>query len=109
MKYSLFIGRWQPFHAGHKAIIVSVIEEGKRACIAIRDTNISVDNPYSIEDRMKQILETMSDYIDEIKIIVIPDIDAVCYGRDVGYDIKQIHVSQELENISGTKLRGWRY
>jgi hypothetical protein len=40
-----------------------------------------------------------------MKIIIIPDIEAICYGRDVGYTIEQIEVPKEIAEISATKLR----
>ena len=80
MKYSLFIGRWQPFHEGHQALIKSVLDEGKNVCVAIRDTTISSDNPFTAEEREKMILEIFP----TVKVIVIPDIEEVCYGRKVG-------------------------
>jgi len=40
-----------------------------------------------------------------MKIIIIPDIEAICYGRDVGYAIEQIEVPKEIAEISATKLR----
>ena len=43
-KYSLFIGRWQPFHKGHKFIIDHALKQGKNVAIAIRDTEISEKN-----------------------------------------------------------------
>ncbi len=44
-KYSLFIGRYQPLHAGHIALIRSVLNEGKRVLVGIRETGIDKDNP----------------------------------------------------------------
>ena len=38
MKHSLFIGRWQPFHDGHKNLIDVVRKEGKKVVIAVRDS-----------------------------------------------------------------------
>lgn len=102
--YSLFIGRWQPFHKGHKALIESVLNEGKNVCVAIRDTKTSKDNPYSVKERKRMIRKIFPDK-KRVKIISIPDIDSVCYGRKVGYDIKEIKLSRELEDISGTKIR----
>jgi len=32
---SLFVGRWQPFHEGHKALIETVLKKGKPVVIAI--------------------------------------------------------------------------
>lgn len=40
-KYALFIGRWQPFHNGHKHLIDSALLRGDDVCIAIRNTEIS--------------------------------------------------------------------
>jgi hypothetical protein len=40
-----------------------------------------------------------------MKIMIIPDIEAICYGREVGYAIEQIEVPKEIADISATKLR----
>ena len=45
MSKSLFIGRWQPFHDGHKELVESVLKEGGEIVIAVRDTPISESNP----------------------------------------------------------------
>lgn len=82
-KYSLFIGRYQPFHDGHKAIIDKVLNEGKNVLIAIRDTDINENNPYSYEERRNRIQGIYLNN-DRVKIIKIPDIEEVCYGRGVG-------------------------
>lgn len=104
-KSSLFVGRWQPFHEGHKALIETVLKKGKPVAIAIRDTEIDHSNPFSTFERWSMIQKALAEYGDMVKIIVIPDIDEICYGRDVGYDIRKIDLNQQLENISGTKTR----
>ena len=101
MKYSLFIGRWQPFHDGHKALIQSVIDEGKEVCIAIRDTEISEDNPFTADRRKEMIQESFP----TAKVIVIPDIEEIVYGRGVGWGIREIRLDNKTESISGTKIR----
>ena len=53
--YKLFIGRWSPFHAGHKYIIDSYVNNGHKVCIAIRDTKLSKEHPFSFELRKKLI------------------------------------------------------
>jgi hypothetical protein len=40
-----------------------------------------------------------------LKIMVIPDIEGVYYGRDVGYKIEQLTVPEEVSAISATKIR----
>lgn len=102
---SFFVGRWQPFHKGHKALIESVLKKGKPVVIAIRDTEISRENPYSVAERWTMIQKSLKSYVELVKIIVIPDIDEVCFGRDVGYDIRKIDIDRETEKISGRKIR----
>lgn len=102
---SLFIGRWAPFHEGHQALIESVLSTGKPVVIAIRDTEPSTDNPYSTSERWTRIQDALHNWGNLVRIIVIPDIDEVCYGRDVGYGIRRIELTDEVHEISGTKKR----
>jgi adenylylsulfate kinase-like enzyme len=102
---SLFIGRWAPFHEGHQALIETVLESGKPVVIAIRDTEVSTNNPYSISERWTMIQEALQRWGSLVRIIVIPDIDEVCYGRDVGYDIRKIDLTKDIHEISATRKR----
>ena len=101
--YSLFIGRYQPLHAGHIALIQSVIDEGKFPLVALRATVVDSSNPHSVEERKLMFKEVFED---KVKVIVIPDIDEVCYGRKVGWGIRQIHLDKKTEEISATEIRG---
>jgi len=100
LSYKLFIGRWSPFHAGHKYIIDSYVNNGHKVCIGIRDTKLSKKDPFSFELRKKLIKEY---YNENVEIIKVPDIDQVIVGRGVGYSIAQ--APEEIKNISGTKER----
>lgn len=104
-KSSLFVGRWQPFHKGHQTLIETVLKRGKPVIIAIRDTEISEKNPYSTYERWTMIQKALAKYKELVKIVVIPDIDEICYGRDVGYTIRKIDLDKKIEGISGTKTR----
>jgi adenylylsulfate kinase len=101
MACSLFIGRWQPFHAGHCALIQSVLDEGREVCVAVRDTPMSEDNPYSAEARVAMIRAAFPG----VAVIVIPDIDEVVHGRKVGWAVREIALSPDIEAISGTEIR----
>jgi len=101
-KYALFIGRWQPFHNGHKYLIDDALLKGKDVCIAIRDTEISEKNTYTIKQRIEMIKRV---YHDKVKIIVIPDIKSINIGRNVGYDVNRIDPPLEIGKISGTNVR----
>ncbi len=102
---SLFVGRWQPFHKGHITLIKTVLKQGKPVVIAIRDTELSEKNPYTVWERWTKIQEELKEYGSLVKIIVIPDIDEICYGREVGYAIRKIDLDVQTESISGTKTR----
>lgn len=104
-KSSLFVGRWQPFHKGHKKLIETVLKKNKPVIIAIRDTEISHSNPYSTFERWSLIQKVFKKYGELVKIVVIPDIDEICYGREVGYSIRKIDLDSKIEMISGTKIR----
>jgi hypothetical protein len=104
MKYSLFIGRWQApqaLHDGHKKLIQKVLDEGKNVCIAIRDTEVDEKNPLTAEKR-KELIQAI---FPQAKVIVIPDIEEVIYGRDVGWGIRETRLDKATEAISGTELR----
>ena len=89
MKYSLFIGRWQPWHEGHKWLIDQRLKEGLNVCIAIRDVEKSDSNPFSPTEIKKNLERELHDLITlkKVKVIIIPDIESINYGRGVGYNI----------------------
>jgi len=104
-RYSLFVGRWQPFHNGHKFLIDKALAEGKNVCVAIRNTEISEKNPYTVKQRQEMIWRI---YGDTVKTIVIPDIESINIGRKVGYDVNRIDAPPEITKISGTNVRAGR-
>lgn len=108
MKYSFMIGRFQPFHDGHEAMIRNLLEDNKNVCIAIRSTMRDKQNPYSIEQRMRMIQDRLKLEIFNRKVVVsvIPDIEEVVYGREVGWGIREIKLDKKTEAISATKIRG---
>ncbi len=101
-KYSFFIGRWQPLHKGHVKIIEQVLKEGKNVAIGIRDTEINEDNPFSVGERKEMFRKTFGD---KVKVAVIPDCEEICYGRKVGWKVREIKVDGKTEKISATKIR----
>jgi hypothetical protein len=108
-KYCLFVGRYQTVHEGHLYIFRKKIEEGKNVLVAIRDVEIDEKNIYDANHvkclfmLQKEVRKWINSGV--MKIIMIPDIEAICYGRDVGYTIEQIEVPKEIAEISATKLR----
>jgi len=101
-RFALFIGRWQPFHNGHKFLIDRALTEGENVCVAIRNTEISEKNPYTTEQCAEMIRRV---YGDKVEIIVIPDIKSINIGRKVGYDVNRVDPPADIGKISGTKVR----
>jgi len=107
MKYSLFIGRWQPWHDGHKWLIDQRLKEGKKVCIAVRDVEPSEDQPWTADEIIQNIKENLYFEVTEDKVIIIkiPDIESVNYGRGVGYEIIEHVPPEDIKEISATKVR----
>lgn len=108
MKYSLFIGRWQPLHKGHLWLINERLKEGKKVWLAIRDVEPDKNNPWTAKEIEKMIHEgELKDLIADGKVItsIIPDIESVNYGRGVGYQIIEHVPPEEIGEISATKIR----
>ena len=106
-QWSLFIGRWQPLHTGHKELFRQVISEGGKVCVAIRDGEVNEKNPFSPFQVMDNIFNEMQAEVeaDKLKVIIIPDICSVEFGRGVGYDIIEHIPPPEVAEISATKIR----
>jgi adenylylsulfate kinase len=103
----MFIGRWQPLHPGHKALFQGVLDEGKNVLICIRDGEVNEKNPYTSQEVLLNITLELKEQIENgrIKIIIIPDICSVEFGRGVGYDIIEHIPPTEVAEISATKIR----
>ena len=104
MKYSMFIGRWQTWHTGHQWLIDQRLKEGKNICIAVRDVIPDKDNPWNAH-QTKQSLDHKFRHNERIKVIIIPDIESVNYGRGVGYEVIEHSPPEDIKEISGTKIR----
>ena len=106
MKYSMFIGRWQPWHKDRWLINQRLLED-KNVLICIREVSLDDKNPYNPLDVKKNIESELKDLIENgrVKVIIIPDIESINYGRGVGYDIIEHVPPSEIGEISATEIR----
>ena len=106
-KYSVFFGRWQPFHKGHYWLINERLKEGKNVWIAIRDVKPDEKNPWTAQEILMNLSNELKELIEEGKIFIsiVPDIESINYGRGVGYDIIEHVPPQEIGEISATSIR----
>ena len=107
-KYSMVIGRFSPPHPGHMKLIKAILDEGGYVFIAIRDTKLSEKDPYTYEERkaiFQAFLVMENGSMQRVEIGKIPDIKEICFGRKVGWGVRQIRLDQKTEDISATEIR----
>ena len=101
------LGRWQPWHAGHRALFERAIAKTGQVCIMIRDCQgWQNSNPFAIE-QVKNFIRRDLDplFQGQYEILVVPNIVNITYGRDVGYKIEQEVFDESIHSISATKIR----
>ena len=106
-QYSMVVGRFQPFHEGHKWLVNQCLNEGKNVLICVRDIQPDEKNPFTAQEVEANIKKELWQLVGDetVKVIVIPDIESVNFGRGVGYDIIEHIPPQEVSEISATKIR----
>lgn len=105
--YSMFIGRWQPWHSGHRWLIDQRLEKGKNVLICIRDVEPDEKNPWTAREVLDNVANELKNLIQEGRVVVmiIPDIESVNIGRGVGYDVIEHIPPEEIKQISATRIR----
>lgn len=99
----MFVGRWQPFHNGHKWLINQKLSEGKAILIAVRDIPPDDKNPFTTEQTISMVRKVYEGQ--DVEVISIPDIESVNYGRGVGYEINEHVPPKDIGFISATAIR----
>ena len=109
MQYNflIFIGRFQPFHNGHRHIIEKGLEISKNLIVLCGSSNSSrtLKNPFTLYEREKFILDSFSKDIQD-RLFIEPLDD---YNNDkdwinhVNQVVKQITYSKKIGLIGHTK------
>ena len=100
------LGRWQPFYDGHYTLFEEIVKKTGQVCIQVRDVKGIDDNPFDFDNvRLKIEKRLNPKYKNRFKVVLVPNITNICYGRGVGYKIEEIVLSEEIQKISATKIR----
>ena len=101
------LGRWQPWHAGHRALFERAMAKTGQVCIMIRDCQgWQGSNPFAADEVKKRIRRDLDPrYQGQYEIMLVPNIVNITYGRDVGYRIEQETFDEATHSISATKIR----
>ena len=106
-KTALIIGRWQPWHDGHRELFKAALSRAQRVAIGVRHSHATDGkNPFTF-DEVKNFIDDdlRDDYSDKYDVIELPNITNVIYGRDVGYKVEKISLGEDVEKISATEVR----
>jgi nicotinamide mononucleotide adenylyltransferase len=105
--FHAFLGRFQPLHDGHKQLFQQVLDEGKNVCIMVRDIRKDEKNPFDANEVATSIIAEYVDLVMQgrVKVIVVPNIVSLNFGRGVGYDIIEFVPPMEIAQISATSIR----
>jgi adenylylsulfate kinase len=99
---TLQLGRYQPWHEGHSALYDAGLERTDQVLVGVRNTQgTSEKDPLPYSEVERYIRQDRPDAL----IMKLPNITNIIYGRDVGYKIEKIELSQELQGISATQRR----
>lgn len=101
------LGRWQPWHAGHRALFERAIAKTGQVCIMIRDCEGWNDsNPFA-KEQVEQFIhaDLKETYEGQYIILFVPNITNITYGRNVGYKIENEVFDEDIHNISATAIR----
>jgi len=103
---ALFIGRYQPFHAGHQRLIEEGLHRVGQVCVAVRDTHgTNGSNPLPFFAVKQRIEAALSPHAGRFVVVPLPNITHVLYGRNVGYAVERIVLDAATESISATAVR----
>ena len=104
-KYAIFVGRYQPYHSGHIELIQQKLNDGIPALIMVRDIEPDEKNPFTTQQTVDMIEKYHAAKGDDVKVVIIPDIESVNFGRGVGYEINEFTPPDNIGFISATKIR----
>ena len=101
------LGRWQPWHDGHRALFERLIAKTGQVIIQVRDVQgWQGSNPFAI-DQVKSFIKRDLDplYQGQYEIQVVPNIVHIGWGRGVGYTSGEETFDESVTSISATNIR----
>ena len=99
------LGRWQPWHGGHQKLFEETLKRAEQVLIMVRDVQGVGDNPFDFDTVKINIENALEKYKGKFKVILVPNITNICYGRGVGYKLEEIVLDEDTQKISATKIR----
>ncbi len=101
------LGRWQPWHTGHRALFERLLAKTGQVIIQVRDVQgWQGSNPFAI-DQVKRFIRRDLDplYQGQYDIQVVPNIVHIGWGRGVGYTSSEETFDDATHAVSATNIR----
>jgi energy-coupling factor transporter ATP-binding protein EcfA2 len=101
------LGRWQPWHDGHRALFERLLAKTGQVVIQVRDVQGWQDtNPFNFFDVVRFIKRDLDPlYQGQYDIMLVPNIVHIGWGRGVGYTSGEETFDETVTDISATKIR----
>ena len=101
------LGRWQPWHDGHRALFERLIAKTGQVVIQVRDVQgWQGSNPFEVAKVKSFICRDLDPlYQGQYEIQVVPNIVHIGWGRGVGYTSGEETFNEAITDISATKIR----
>jgi len=101
------LGRWQPWHAGHRALFERLIARTGQVVIQVRDVQgWQGSNPFALNQVSSFIRRDLDPLFQgQYEIQVVPNIVHIGWGRGVGYTSGEETFDSSITDISATDIR----
>ena len=109
------LGRWQPWHEGHRALFRRCVEKTGQVIIQVRDVQGASggdgqdDNPFDWDIVCLNIENDLQEFGFkrgiQYEIMLVPNVVNITYGRGVGYVFEEEIFDDSVNSISATKIR----
>ena len=101
------LGRWQPWHQGHRALFERLLAKTGQVIIQIRDVQgWQGSNPFNVEEVKNYIRRDLDPlYQGQYEIMLVPNIVHIGWGRGVGYTSGEETFDESITSISATNIR----
>ena len=109
------LGRWQPWHEGHRALFERCVKKTGQVIIQVRDVEGASggdgqdDNPFE----WREVCRNIENNLEKIgykkgidfEIMLVPNIVNITFGRGVGYVFEEEIFDEKVTAISATEIR----
>ena len=97
----VFIGRFQPFHIGHKAVLDAALERGEDVIVLVGSANRSrsLRNPWTFEERAEMIAKVYPNEVNNTGQLHVLPLDDTLYNDDAW----TTHVQRAVDGVVNHK------